>query len=118
MCACPQGTSVPATTGEIASSYVRRWQPSLVGRSGDTTAVGDGEEAEGEDDGDADGEESDESASASLSSSPPTTSQRYQRAPSAHAASEGRNQAQDSSERMARLSSAPRNRSNALEHRR
>ena len=49
---------MPATTGAIASSYVRRWQPSLVGRSGDTTAVGDGEEAEGGDDGDADGEES------------------------------------------------------------
>src|SRR5688500_16102854 len=44
-----------------------------------------------------------------LSSLPPTTSQRYQRAPLPQASSEGRNQAQLSTLRITRLSSPPRN---------
>jgi hypothetical protein len=45
----------------MASSYVIRWHPSLVGRSGDTSAVGAGEAADGdtadEEDGEGDVEE-------------------------------------------------------------
>jgi hypothetical protein len=40
-------------------------------------------------------------------SPPPTTSQRYQRAPASHADFDGRNQAQLKMVRIARLSSAP-----------
>ena len=50
-----------------------------------------------------------------LCSPPPTTSQRYHRAPSSQAASEGRNHAQLTTVRITRLSSAPRKSMNACE---
>src|SRR6476620_12292629 len=50
----------------------------------------------------------------SEASVPPTTSQRYHRAPWPHASSVGRNHAQDRTERIARLSSAPVNFLNPL----
>src|SRR4051794_3871928 len=50
-----------------------------------------------------------------LCSPPPTTSQRYHRAPSSQAPSEGRNHAQLTMVRITRLSSAPRNSMNAFE---
>jgi hypothetical protein len=48
---------------------------------------------------------------------PPTTSQRYQRSPFFQPLSDGRNQAQLSWTRIARLSSTPMNLSNARSHR-
>src|SRR6476469_4388602 len=52
----------------------------------------------------------------SEASVPPTTSQRYHRAPASHASPVGRNHAHDSTERIARLSSAPVNLLKPLSH--
>src|SRR5262245_32391557 len=51
-----------------------------------------------------------------LCSPPPTTSQRYHRAPSSQAPSDGRNHAQLTTVRITRLSSPPRKSMNFFEH--